>query len=246
MSASIYSAAFLMGLAGGVHCLAMCSASSLVITAQSRYVGEYPPAGNFKGIPIQSAGGHMGTSALNNIGFHAGRLSGYGVLGSAVALAMEKLNWFSDRTSILHTIWMLLHLGMLAWGLVMLFQARQPQWLEFAGKKIWALLVSHRQWAGFSFAAGCLWALWPCGLLYSALMVSALSGRAGQGAAAMVLFGLGSGLWLLAGQILLAKLQQLGRSQQGVGLRMAGAMLVGLSAWAIWQNAVEGSTRWCR
>ena len=39
----------------------------------------------------------------------------------------------------------------------------------------------------------------PCGLLYSALLVAALSGGAWQGALSMALFGVGSGIWLLVG-----------------------------------------------
>jgi sulfite exporter TauE/SafE len=41
-----------------------------------------------------------------------------------------------------------------------------------------------------------LWALLPCGLLYSAVMVSALAGSVAGGALLMALFALGSGITL--------------------------------------------------
>jgi sulfite exporter TauE/SafE len=46
---------------------------------------------------------------------------------------------------------------------------------------------------------GMLWALLPCGLLYSAVMVSALAGSVAGGALLMALFALGSGISMLAG-----------------------------------------------
>ena len=243
MGLSLYSATFFMGLAGGVHCLAMCAAPSSAITSQLQDE-EVGVAGSFKGISIQSVGAAL--SIRRSLGFHAGRLLGYAVLGAVSALAMDQLNWFADRTSALHSLWMLVHLGMLAWGLTMLFQARQPRWLEVAGRKVWLMLNGNDKRVSFPFFAGCLWALWPCGLLYSAVMVAALSSQPGQGAVAMLLFGVGSGLWLLVGHWFLKALQKSGLRKQGLGLRVAGAMLVALSLWAIWLGAVEGSARWCR
>jgi sulfite exporter TauE/SafE len=39
----------------------------------------------------------------------------------------------------------------------------------------------------------------PCGLLYSAVLVAALSGGAWQGALSMAAFAVGGAVWLLAG-----------------------------------------------
>jgi len=87
------------------------------------------------GAAVASSRGVPGWAALQ---FHTGRLLGYGMLGAVAALAMEQVAWFSDRTSLLHPVWVLMHLLILAWGLLMVFQGQQPAWLERAGRAAWA------------------------------------------------------------------------------------------------------------
>lgn len=77
----------------------------------------------------------------------------------------------------------------------------------------------------------------PCGLLYSAVLVAALSGGAWQGALSMAAFAVGGALWLLAGPWL----WQLGQSHVNAlrarwGTRVAGLMLIGVASWALWMD----------
>ena len=217
--------ALIMGLVGGPHCLAMCAAPCAAIVSPLR-TGE-------RVVAIQPAvgGGQRSASpdAKRWLGFHVGRLMGYAALGAVAAYAMETVAWFSDRTSALHPIWVALHLAALAWGLMLLFQARQPQWVESGGRKLWGK-VQHgvRRPAG-TWLAGSLWALLPCGLLYSAVMVAALAGGVWQGAASMVAFGVGGGLWLALGPWLWQRISRLQQWREAWGLRVAGALLAAVS-----------------
>ena len=95
--------------------------------------------------------------------------------------------------------------------------------------------------------AGLLWALMPCGLLYSALLVAALSGGALQGAVTMLLFGAGSGLWLVGGPWLWGRLRtRINAVRASWGTRLAGALLLGVAGWALWMDLIYKPSLWCR
>ena len=126
-------------------------------------------------------------------------------------------------------------------------QARQPAWLERAGRSVWARVQPWVTAPGGSLAAGFAWALMPCGLLYSAVLVAALSGGAWQGALSMAAFAVGGAVWLLAGPWL----WQLGQSRINAvraqwGTRIAGLMLIGVASWALWMDLVYKPSLWCR
>jgi len=90
---------------------------------------------------------------------------------------------------------------------------------------------------------GGLWALMPCGLLYSALMVAALTSHAADGALTMALFALGSSVSLWAGPWLWLRLQTLGDGAWG--MRLAGLALFAVSAWGLWMGLVHDQAPWC-
>ena len=92
-------------------------------------------------------------------------------------------------------------------------------------------------------AIGFVWALLPCGLLYSAVLVAALTGDALQGAAAMALFAAGSGLSLLAGPWLLLRLGVNGRGPWS--MRLAGLALMLTALWGLWHGLVHQQAPWC-
>jgi sulfite exporter TauE/SafE len=90
---------------------------------------------------------------------------------------------------------------------------------------------------------GGLWAFMPCGLLYSALMVAALTSQPLEGAATMALFAFGSSISLWAGPWLFLRLQNLGDGAWGI--RLAGFALSAVSAWALWMGLVHDQAPWC-
>ena len=228
-----------MGLVGGPHCLAMCAAPcQAVIQGHGRAVQWHASVAS--GVPTPPL-------AWSVWQFHLGRLLGYGVLGAVAAVTMEQIAWLSDRTSALHSLWVLMHLFVLAWGVLMLFQGQQPRWLEHAGRLVWAKVQPVFAWRAGGVVAGIAWALMPCGLLYSAVLVAALSGSLWSGAASMLAFGLGSALWLLFAPYAWRWVR--GRVQQWRaewGTRAAGLMLIAVALWALWMDLIYKPSLWCR
>ena len=223
-----------MGLVGGPHCLAMCAAPCSVVVRQSN-------AGI--GVVWVPRGGQRKRWVL----YHLGRLLGYASAGAVAAIAMQSLAWLTTQTAALRPVWTLTHVAVLAWGLMMLAQARQPAWVEGAGRAVWQRVRPVVAAPGGVLAAGFLWALMPCGLLYSALLVAALSGGPWRGAVTMVLFALGSGVWLVAGPWAWQRLRDRLQSRYaGGGTRVAGFLLCGVAVWALWLDAVHGPELWCR
>jgi sulfite exporter TauE/SafE len=200
-----------MGLAGGPHCVAMCGAACAGIG--------------------QAAGDRKNTAMWT---FQAGRLLGYSALGSLAAASMQGLGWMSVQTAALRPVWTLFHVATLVLGLLLIWNAQQPVWLEQAGRKIWhgARALAQGRGRGAPLVIGALWTFLPCGLLYSALLVAALTGNALDGALVMALFALGTSVSLMAGPWLWLRLRGKGTGEWGV--RLAGLALVGSSAWAIW------------
>lgn len=211
MLTSLAATALLMGLAGGPHCIAMCGAAC---------------AG------IGQAAGERKTSAMWS--FQAGRVLGYSALGSLAAASMQGLGWMSVQTAALRPVWTLLHVATLVLGLLLMWNAQQPVWLEQAGRKIWqgARALAQGRGRGAPLVIGALWTFLPCGLLYSALLVAALTGNALDGALVMALFAAGTSVSLMAGPWLWLRFSGKGAGDWGV--RLAGLALVGSSAWAIW------------
>lgn len=242
MDGAFAGAALLMGLAGGSHCLVMCAAPCRVVVATR-------PPGTVLLQPAEEivAKSEPEPSARRALVFHAGRLLGYAILGGLAAFAMESLAWLTQSAWSLRPLWTFAHVGMLAWGLMLLLQTRQPVWVERAGRAVWRKVHPAVHSPGGSFLAGMLWALMPCGLLYSALLVAALSSSVVQGALSMLFFAIGSGIWLWLGPWAWARLKlRLNGWRAEWGTRTAGLLLLGMAAWALWMDLVHKPSLWCR
>jgi len=222
MQSSLAITALLMGLVGGPHCVVMCGAAC---------------AG------IGRAAGPRKNSAMWT--FQAGRVVGYSLLGGVAAASIQGLGWLTTQSAAMRPVWTLFHVAAVALGLLLMFNAQQPVWMESTGKAIW---LRARGWiGGHKFAAplmiGTVWSLLPCGLLYSALLVAALSANAGQGALVMALFAAGTSVSMMAGPWLWLRLRGHGSGQWGV--RLAGLALAISSGWAIWMGLVHDTAPWC-
>ena len=232
--------ALIMGLVGGPHCLVMCAAPCSVVAGAR-------PSSAANAEQVISVHGLQKWQWLRTCMFHLGRVAGYALLGSIAAVAMESLAWLTNQATALQQLWALMHVAVMAWGLAMLVQARQPVWLERAGRSVWARVQPLVTAPGGSLDADFAWALMPCGLLYSAVLVAALSGGAWQGALSMTAFAIGGAVWLLAGPWL----WRCGQSHVNAlraqwGTRIAGLMLIGVASWALWMDLVYKPSLWCR
>jgi sulfite exporter TauE/SafE len=221
MSTSIAVTALLMGLAGGPHCAAMCGAACAGITRLGAQSGT------------QARWRSMGA-------FQAGRLTGYAVAGATAAFAVGNLAALTEHMAALRPLWTLFHLAVLTWGLMMLAQAHQPQWVSAAGRATWSRIRPLAGARGGVFMTGALWAFMPCGLLYSALLVASLSAGPLEGAIAMALFALGGSAALTLAPWLFKRLRE------GWGTRAAGALLVLVAAGSLWVDTAHRVAQWCQ
>ena len=227
MNTALASTALLMGLAGGPHCLAMCGAACAAM-------GQAGLAGK------------RATSRPMWL-FQAGRVAGYAALGGVAAASMQAVGWLSIHAAAFRPLWTLLHVAAAMLGLVLVWQARQPIWIEQGARRVWASVSSFARKAGpgAPLALGVCWSLLPCGLLYSALLVAGLSGGPISGAATMALFAAGSAMSLVGGPWLLGWLRVRGPVSGELSVRLAGAALLCTSAWALWIAVVHDAAPWC-
>jgi len=231
------SAAFtagLMGLVGGVHCVAMCAAPSAAVIRIHAASGSC------------AATSGSGRAVRRTLAFHAGRAVSYAALGALAAASMQGLGWLTTQAAALRPVWTLMHLSVLAWGLMLLVLARQPVWADTAGRTLWDGLRARVGSAPAPWIAGLSWGLMPCGLLYSAVLVAALAGGAVEGAISMLMFAAASAvsLWVSPHLWQWAKRQDW-RGHEGLGVRVAGALLMAVAAAALWMDLNARYAAWC-
>ncbi|OQW89131.1 MAG: hypothetical protein BWK72_03995 [Rhodoferax ferrireducens] len=222
MQTTLATTALLMGLAGGPHCIAMCGAAC---------------AG------IGQAAGDRRTSAMWL--FQVGRILGYSAMGALAAASMQGLGWMTVQSAALRPVWTMFHVTVLMVGLVLMVNAQQPIWLEQAGKKLWHAarsLVVSRGLSG-TLVLGVVWTFLPCGLLYSALLVAGLTGRAIDGALVMGLFAVGTSVSMMLGPWLWLRFGS--NSNGDWGVRLAGLALAASAGWALWMAYAHDEAPWC-
>jgi sulfite exporter TauE/SafE len=222
MQTSLAFTALIMGLAGGPHCVAMCGAACAGMG--------------------QVAGVHQNRALWS---FQGGRWLGYSLMGGLAALSVQALGWLTVESAALRPVWSILHVAAVVLGLLLVWQAKQPVWLDQSAQQLWGKI---RRFNGNSgklapLVVGVLWAFMPCGLLYSALMVAALTGNALEGALTMACFALGSGVSLGLAPWLLLKLKTIGDGAWGI--RLAGLALASTSGWALWMGLAHNQAPWC-
>jgi len=230
MDQALILSAVLMGLAGTPHCLAMCGAACAAAS---------------------------GGQASRLGAFHLGRLVAYAAAGAVAAASVGSLAAVGQAVGALRPLWTLVHTAALGLGLFLLWQGRQPAWMERLGRSR-SDEVPHRpgeRWHAIrgparSAGIGLVWVAWPCGLLQSALLVAALANSAAAGALVMAGFAAASAAGLVLGPALWWRLAG-GRAAAGLALspalavRLAGAALALASAWALGHGLWMRVIAWC-
>jgi sulfite exporter TauE/SafE len=238
MQTALLGTAFLMGVGGGPHCVAMCGAACEGVVRVVRIV----PSGGAALIAAAQP------SVPARAWFHVGRVLGYASAGAVAAAAAEGLALASGQVAALRPAWMLLHVFVFAWGLLLAATGRQPLWAGRIGH--WAAGRAQRLTGRGAFgvlASGALWVAMPCGLLYSALMLAALGNGVLAGAGVMALFAAGSALSLLLAPCLWRRLcSGKGLMPQHWGTRLAGALLAAMALQAVWMDLQDQIAIWCR
>ena len=220
MDGALIVSALLMGLAGGPHCAAMCGAAH--------------------GAIAQQGGAAQANRAL--LALQLGRLVSYALAGALVALSMSWLGTLDTAAPLLRPLWTLSHVTAIALGLWLVWAGRAPAWLAQATRQTSPLAATQplhffarmpaTQRAGM---LGMCWALMPCGLLQSALIVAALASGPVQGAGVMAGFAIASSLSLWLAPRLWLRFGARGRAlgESVLPVRLAGGLLAGASLFAL-------------
>lgn len=222
MQTSMALTALFMGLVGGPHCVAMCGAAC---------------AG------ISRAAGERSTQAL--LTFQLSRMVGYALFGAFAAGSVQGLALLGTNTGAIRPVWTMFHAAVLLLGLALLLRGRQPAWIDNVGQTVWrkARPALARMGPRAPLVLGVAWALMPCGLLYSALLVASLTANAFEGAAVMALFSLGTSLSLTLAPWLLLKLRA--GASGAWAIRLAGLALAATSGWALWMGLTNPTGLFC-
>ncbi len=220
-------AALLVGFLGGVHCVGMC--------------GGIVGALSF-GLPEQRRQGLRGQLPFLLL-YNLGRISSYTLAG---ALAGGLGAWAINLLAIHQLqLWLLVLAGvfMILMGLYLNGWWRVLVRVEQAGGVIWQRIepLGRRllpvQRPGQALLLGMVWGWLPCGLVYSVLIWTLMSGGAKQGALLMLSFGIGTLPNLLAMGVFAVLLQKFVRRNWVRQVSGGGVMLFGI--YMLWR-AVQG------
>ena len=236
----VVAATFMMGMWGMLHCAAMCSAlqKTLVHSEIDPEVQPIRLTANPRALPWWQA----------ELAFQSGRVIGYATLGALAGASVGSLFALSAWSGVFRLSWVGLHVVLLLLGVALLALGRQPRWLDWFGMQVWAL--TQRIFPGSRSArtmvTGMLWALLPCGLLYSALGVAMLSGNAAGGAVAMAGFAAASALATSGAGWLMQRLTRAhAASAQTMGIRLSGAVLATMAAITIFTVTLDQRHPFC-
>ena len=172
-----------LGLFGGLHCIGMCGGLIAAFGQASASTATTPLAVIAHSAP-----------------YHLGRIASYSTAGAVAGFAGEALSTQLSLTTPLRIMAGLLVIASGAYvagwwsGLGRLERLAAPVWRRISPltRRFLPADTKLRR-----LALGAVWGWLPCGLVYSALMLSAAGGNAAVGAATMAAFGIGTlpSLW---------------------------------------------------
>ena len=234
MDFALFLSALMLGAAGAPHCAAMCGPASASLLR----------------------GCSQRTPHASPLAFHLARVAGYATAGAVAASSVGALAQLGQLSPVLRPLWTLLHCAALGLGVWLLWQGRQPAWLENLGRGASRVAPQQAGPGGWqrmqgparATSAGLLWVAWPCGLLQSALVLAALAHTAWGGAAVMAGFAAASAAGLTLAPWALARLSGAGASALQVNawaVRLAGAALAAASAWALGHDLFRRVVAYC-
>ena len=216
-------AAFAVGFFGGVHCVGMCGG---IIGALSFGLSE-----------------DRRKRVCDNLSFillyNLGRIGSYTLAGAIVGGLGA---WAVDLLSIRQLqLWLqvLASVFMILLGLYLNGWWRVLVRVEQVGSVVWQRLeplgrhLLPIQRPGQALLLGAIWGWLPCGLVYSVLIWTLMSGGAEDGAALMLSFGLGTLPNLLAMGFFAAVLQKF--VQQNWVRQMSGGMVILFGVYMLWR-----------
>ncbi len=189
---SVYIAAFLVGLVGGVHCVGMCGGIMSALTLGVHRNG------------IASSTDNTAVLFPYLLSYNFARITSYSIAGiifGGLGAWLTDLVLFNQAQLVLKVV---AGVFLVALGLYLANWWRGLSYLERMGNNLWRYIEPYaRKFIPIknkkqAFAAGLLWGWLPCGLVYSVLIWSLSSGSAIKGGLLMFSFGVGTLPSLLA------------------------------------------------
>lgn len=219
----IYVTAFLVGLLGGTHCLAMCAGlvGSLTLGLDARVRGD-----TLRLLPYQ-------------IAYNLGRIGGYAVAGAIFGGLGALLLQLGSLQTAQRVLYGLAGVVMILLGLYLGGWWRALDFTERLGLRLWRrleplgrrLLPVRR--LPDAVLLGFLWAWIPCGLVYSVLISAVSAGDPLRGGLVMLAFGAGTLPNLLGIGLLVGAAARL--AEHPWPRRAAGMVVVAFGVHALWQ-----------
>ncbi len=182
MSLSLLLTALVAGLAGGVHCAAMCGGFLAALSARDT-----------RGVEVVQPARRL---VRQQLGYHAGRIGTYSLLGAAFGTAGSLTLGAIDLASVQRLLYAVANLLLLALALRILARGTGDTWLAravapVAGRALSPVVLATRKGGTpHRVALGAAWGLVPCTLIYSMLPLALFAGGTWQGALVMLVFGL--------------------------------------------------------
>jgi len=234
MALSALIGAWLAGVFGGVHCVAMCGGFATAMAgAGQKATGRV--------VPLRSAR----ALALRQLPHNFGRIATYAILGAAAGGAGGALLSSAGWLPLQRSLYVAANLFLLGLAIAIVSKRNLYVGLQSAGNALLgSVLPMVRPLARADspvarFALGMVWGLVPCALIYGVLPVALFAGGAVEGAAVMVAFGLGTLPNLLAAGWIAS------RAQGILGARFArisAAVLVGgFAVVGLWRAMLPGA-----
>ena len=217
MALSVLISAWLVGILGGLHCMSMCGGFVAATAARDR-TGDTSPLLPRRAIVRQQ------------MGYHAGRIFTYALLGTAFGAGGAALLRANDVLTLQRTMFVFANVLLLVLGVSLALNTQGRGWLQRAGARAFAAVLPsvrpllRQPGMRGRLALGLLWGLVPCALVYSVLPLAMFAGGPWQGAMVMFAFGLGTLPNLAAAGMLLQRSRPL---LERTTLRVAaGALLI--------------------
>tara|TARA_R110000782_G_scaffold48146_7_gene105541 strand:+ start:10930 stop:11661 length:732 start_codon:yes stop_codon:yes gene_type:complete len=174
--------AFNLGLVSTAHCIGMCGGilSALIIAPEEVKTGQQ--LAKFK----------------RSLAYNSGRICSYSIAGFLAGFIGKQFVGFSQEINMHFILQCIAAFVLIALALNILGLFSSNKLIESLGMKLWRFIQPFgkhfypitTQWRALFM--GMLWGWLPCGLVYSALLLSLTMGTSWQGMLVMFLFGLGT------------------------------------------------------
>ena len=191
MAYSAIISAWLAGLLGGAHCVAMCGGFIAVLAAPREPSGA---------APLRSSA----TLVAWQVPYHGGRIASYALVGAAFGAVGGLALAAPGLLSLQRGLYVIANAFLLALALAIVGGSAHTGWLQRAGAGLFSRILPAvrslraRDGVPARIGLGLVWGLVPCGLTYSVLPLALFAGSALDGAAVMLAFGVGTLPGLLA------------------------------------------------